>query len=154
VVSVPGVFETVLRYLTEAEIPFAQLDGESVLQTKVRGANADWVCQIEASDEDGQVVAYSFVPFEVAEDRRPDVMEFLTRANLGLVVGNFEMDLDSGGVRYKTSLDVMDRPLDDRVFARLFQINLAAMDAYLPGLEEVVADNLTPREAVDAIEGE
>lgn len=42
----------------------------------------------------------------VPEDRRLALAEFLTRANYGLFIGNFEMDWQDGEVRYKTSIDV------------------------------------------------
>ncbi len=39
------------------------------------------------------------------------VAEFITRANFGIVIGNFEIDFSDGEIRYKTSIDVEgDRP--------------------------------------------
>jgi len=34
------------------------------------------------------------------------VNEFLTRANYGLNIGNFEMDFQDGEIRFKTAIDV------------------------------------------------
>ena len=39
------------------------------------------------------------------EEMRVPMAEFLTRANYGLRIGNFEMDFEDGEVRYKSSVD-------------------------------------------------
>ena len=41
------------------------------------------------------VLCHAYAPFKVAEEDRRRVMEFVTRANCGLKLGNFEMDLDA-----------------------------------------------------------
>ena len=41
------------------------------------------------------VLCHAYAPFKVAEEDRRRVMEFVTRANCGLKLGNFEMDLDT-----------------------------------------------------------
>jgi hypothetical protein len=84
--------------------------------------------------------------------KRPLVAEFLTRANYGLVIGNFEQDWDDGEVRYKTSLDVEDCELSAMLFAHIVFANVTAMDRYLPGLVAVIAGSQTPSEAVAAVE--
>ena len=45
----------------------------------------------------------TYLPMKVEEDKRAAVAEYLTRANYGLHVGNFEMDMTDGEVRYKTT---------------------------------------------------
>ena len=35
-----------------------------------------------------------------AEIKRQDIAEYLTRANYGMVMGNFEMDYSDGEIRY------------------------------------------------------
>ena len=41
----------------------------------------------------------------VPAKRRSKVAEFITRANWGLIEGNFEMDFDSGALRYRVGID-------------------------------------------------
>ena len=78
--------------------------------------------------------------------------EFLTRANYGLIVGNFELDFDDGEVRYKTSLDVEDAELLPALLAHIVYANVTNMDRYLPGIVAVLASSQTPAEAVAQID--
>lgn len=50
---------------------------------------------------------------QVPEELRPGVAEFITRANYGLIRGNFEMDFNDGELRYKTTISRQDLLSDD-----------------------------------------
>ena len=55
-----------------------------------------WDCAVLVDDEDERLVFYSTMLDAVPKDRLVAVMELVTRANFGLPVGNFELDLDDG----------------------------------------------------------
>lgn len=44
---------------------------------------------------------YATINMNADEETRPKVMEYITRANYELRLGNFELDLEDGEVRYK-----------------------------------------------------
>jgi len=44
--------------------------------------------------------------------------KFLTRANYGMMIGNFEMDFTDGEIRYKTSIDVEGDKLSSALIKR------------------------------------
>ena len=79
-------------------------------------------------------------------------MNFLTRANYGLLIGNFEMDYNDGEVRYKTSIDVEGDRLSKALVKRLVYDNLAVMDRYLPGVLSVIYGGASPTEAIAQVE--
>ncbi|MBP8974021.1 MAG: YbjN domain-containing protein, partial [Anaerolineae bacterium] len=85
---------------------------------------------------------------------RPAVAEFLTRANFGLRIGNFELDYHDGEVRYKTSLDFEDEKLTPALIRNAVYPAVTTMDRYLPGLMKVVYGGRTPYEAIEEIEAE
>lgn len=65
-------------------------------------------------------------------------MEFLTRANFGVVLGNFEFDLDDGEVRFKTS-GLYDSYKDEKAFFDpLVYANMLTMDGFLPQILNVI----------------
>ena len=74
--------------------------------------------------------------------------EYLTRANYGLSIGNFEMDFEDGEVRYKTSIDVEGGELTQGMIKNLVYSNCATTDRYLHGLMKVVYGNADPASAV------
>jgi len=80
------------------------------------------------------------------------VMHFLTRANYGMHVGNFEIDLDDGEVRFKTSMDVEDTEITATMCRNLVEVNLAVMGRYIEGLAAVADDGRDVVEVLAAIE--
>jgi hypothetical protein len=79
------------------------------------------------------------------------IAEFLTRANYGMTIGNFELDYTDGEIRYKTSIDVTNAQLSSALIKTLVYTNVAMMDEYLPGIQVVLA-GATPIAAIQAIE--
>ncbi len=95
---------------------------------------------------------YSYCPVKAPENKRPILGDFLTRANYGLFIGNFEMDYNDGETRYKTSIDVEDDELSPALIKRLVYNNLAVMDKYLPGIMAVIYGGASPTEAIAQVE--
>ena len=96
----------------------------------------------------------------VAEAQRLAMSEFLHRANYGLVLGNFELDLGDGEVRFKVGIDVegvrLDLPRSNPVGPALikqgFYAVVSLFDKYLPGLR-AVSGGADPHAAIRVIEG-
>ena len=80
----------------------------------------------------------------------------MTRANYGLIIGNFEMDFSDGEVRYKTSIDVEDEDEDDRLSVALIKnlvyANVLTMDRYLPGVMSIIYGDVSPAQAIAQME--
>lgn len=101
-----NIFDTVLQFFQEDNWNFRQIEGKPILQMGFSGANGSWMCFAQAQDDNQRFIFYSVMESKVPANKRQTVAEYLTRANYGLVLGNFEMDFSDGEVRYKTSIDV------------------------------------------------
>lgn len=101
----------------------------------------------KANGGDRAFLFYSVCAVDVPEGRRPAVAEFLTRVNLGLVSGNFEMDWADGEVRFKTGIELTCLTPTIELIAALIQPNLSAVNRYLPGLMMVIHDEADPATA-------
>lgn len=150
------VFETIANFFKEDEWDFSQVEGQSILQMDFPGDNGNWMCCAQAVEnaETAQFLFYSICPVKVPEERLLAVAQFLMRANYGIVIGNFELDLDDGEIRYKTSIDVKDDRLSSALCKQLVYINLAMMDRYLPGIMEVIYGGVSPESAIAQIENQ
>ena len=80
--------------------------------------------------------------------------EFLTRANSGMIIGNFELDFADGEIRYKTSIDVEGDSLSSSLIKRLVYANVTMMDEYLPGIMSVIYGDVEPKDAIAQIESQ
>jgi len=145
-------FEEIVNFFEEDGWPFVQIEGEPLLQMVFQGENGKWTCYAKARDDPEQFVFYSVCPVNTPDSKRLAVAEFLTRANSGMMIGNFEMDFEDGEIRYKTSIDVEDDSLSCALIKRLVYANVMMMDAYLPGIMSVIYGDVTPLDAISQIE--
>lgn len=146
------IYNAVVDYLTEYGWHFGVAQEDVALHFGCQGRNNLWQCLCIVDEDKGFVRFYSIAPVNVPEEYRGAVSEFLTRANYGLPLGNFEMDYRDGEVRFKTSIDVEGGELTSTMIENLLKSNLTTMDQYLPGLMQVLYGNVAPAAAVEAIE--
>jgi hypothetical protein len=148
-----GILDTVISFLQEDNWPFTPLEEGTILRTGFQGVNGEWSCYAQTREEQEQFIFYSVCPVHAPEEARMAAAEYLTRANYGLYIGNFELDLGDGEVRYKTSIDVEGSSLTLTQVKQLVYANVLTMDRYLPGLMKVIYGNVAPVDAITEIEG-
>ncbi|MBX3128023.1 MAG: YbjN domain-containing protein [Polyangiaceae bacterium] len=107
----------------------------------------------ELYEDDQRLVLYTTFLDPTPKPRRGQVMEFVTRANFGLVSGNFEMDLESGYVRFKSTVDFADTTLDLHWVKNLILHSIEATDAYCAALGAVADGTSSAKEAIIDVEG-
>ena len=146
-------FTTLGQFLEEDEWYPQPLEGRTVYVTYFAGRNGELHCYAQVRVELEQFLFYAVAPVKVPADMRPAVAEFLTRANYGLRIGNFEMDYSDGEVRFKSSLDFEGEALTFNWIRHAIYPAVQTMDEYLPGLMKVVYGGKTPEEAIREIEG-
>lgn len=125
----------------------------STLALRYGGESGTWECIAQARDDHRQFVFYSLFPEPVAETQRRSMAELITRINSGLVIGNFELDLERGHLRMKTSLDVGDQDLMAGLIEPAVRANLVAMDHYLPALFVVQQGSMDVKQALAFADG-
>ena len=126
--------------------------GGQTLKINVRGKNGNWVAHAIPIEDANQALFVSICPIQAPESKRASMAEFITRANFGLRMGNFEMDYNHGDIRYKTSIDVEGTSLTHPLVQQLVTINLEMMDRYLPGIMRVIEKDMVPEEAINLVE--
>lgn len=150
-----SLFDTVLKFFKEDDWRFEQLEGKTILKMGFKGDNGSWRCFAQVREEQRQFVFYSMIDTNTPEDKRQKMAEFLTRANYGLITGNFEMDFSDGEVRFKTSIDVRENEnsFTPGIIKRLVYLNVLMTDKYLPGIMGVMYGVLSPTDAIAKVEG-
>jgi hypothetical protein len=117
------------------------------------GKNGDLRCYAQIMVNLEQFLFYVVASARVPEEIRSAVAEFLTRANYGMRIGNFELDYSDGEVRYKTSLDFEGEELSFNLIRHAIYPAVLTMDRYLPPLMSVIYGGRTPFEAIEEAEG-
>jgi hypothetical protein len=149
-----SILESVIEFFTEDDWTFTKIQGQSTLQVVCQGENDRWNCYAQAREDQQQFVFYSIYPELAPEDKRLAMAEFLTRANYGLIIGNFEMDFNDGEIRYKTSIDVEGDLLSTDLIKQLVYANIMMMDHYIPGIQAVINGRLSAAEAISQVENQ
>ncbi|MEG4301539.1 YbjN domain-containing protein [Microcoleus sp. D3_18a_C4] len=146
------IFSLVLQFFQEHNWFPEVIKEQAILRVSAQANNGDWFCYAEIREEQKQFRFYSVCPIKAPPERRMAIAEFITRANYGLSIGNFELDFADGEVRYKTSIDVEGSQLDLALIRQLIYPNLTTMDEYLPGLMKIIYSDISPKEAIAEIE--
>ncbi len=85
--------------------------------------------------------------------RRMAVAEYITRANYGLPLGNFELDLEDGELNFKNAVQVPEGVISTALLRPYLLNAVETVNYYLPGLQQVLAGGATPAAAITALEG-
>ena len=101
---------------------------------------------------DDEVQNYTTFPAS-AKQKRPQIAEFITRANYGLKYGAFEMDWNDGEVRFHLTIPMSAILADSNHIPALMALPSQMLDRYSRGFTEVLMDLKTPEEAIKDCEG-
>jgi hypothetical protein len=145
------ITNAMIAFFTNDDWTFTKIQGKPILQMGYQGENGQWLCYARANESPQQFAFYSICPTIAPEQRRLAIAEFITRANYGMVIGNFEFNFGSGEILYKTSIDVEGDRITPTLIKRLVYTNIAIMDQYLRIIQAVL-DGTSPVDAIRAIE--
>jgi hypothetical protein len=137
-------------FFASEDWPVAESDPD-VLESAFEGTSTVWPVRIHVFEEDVRAVFVSAFPAVVPDDARAAVGEFCNRANFGLAIGNFELDVDGGEVRFRTSIDAEGTTPTPELVRNAVVANVLTMDRYVPGLLAVL-QGVDPADAVEDCE--
>lgn len=146
-------YRTLGQYLSEDGWFPTALEDTNTYRMYYSGDHGELRCYAIVRVDLEQLLIYAVAGVKIEEPQRLAVAEFLTRANYGLRIGNFEMDFTDGEVRYKSSIDFEGEPLTFNLIRNTIYPAVRIMDQYLPGVLKVAFGGRTPAEAIAEIEG-
>ena len=92
------------------------------------------------------------IPLSADENSRLAVAEYLTRANFNMRNGNFELNMETGEIRFKTYVHVGAGQPDIAAARLAVMLPFFTLDRFGDGLLEVLFGFKSPREAFEAVE--
>ncbi|WGV28010.1 YbjN domain-containing protein [Halotia branconii] len=152
ITSEDNLFEITINFFKQENWQFQEIPEKQSLSVSFQGKNGQYECCAIAREEQQQMVFYSILPIQTPENKLTAVAEFITRANYGIIIGNFELDFTDGEIRYKTSIDVDGNGLSFDLIQNLVYANVTMMDEYLPGIIVVIENDVSPVDAIAQIE--
>lgn len=146
------LFNQVLNYLDEHEVRYQKFEDDGVFAIpNIGGKNGYWNCLIDVSDSH-KVIIRSIFNGKAKKNRVKELMEYIIRTNDNLMIGNWDINLDSGSITYKTSA-VFDAKLDSEsvnlFIDSLFGINIVTFDSQMPFLMEIIYGKVSAKKAIE-----
>ena len=103
--------------------------------------------------EEGRLLQSVVYPaIRIAEGSRSDVAIAVARANYGLKIGNFELDMNDGELRYQAALPFEGELPGDHVLERIVYVGLSMMNRYMPAFLSVIYGNEPAKDAIALVE--
>jgi hypothetical protein len=146
-------YETLEAFLQNDGWFPSPIDGTTAYRCGFSGTNAKFRVIAQINVELEQLYLYAVAEVNVPEDARLNVAEFITRANYGMRIGNFEMDFSDGEIRYKSALDFEGDTLTDRLIYNALYPAVSTVDRYFPALMRVAFGGAEATEAIAEVEG-
>jgi hypothetical protein len=147
-----AAYEQLIRRLDECDVSFFSNDER-------RTVCADFRCEIGVfrvvavvEEEDNLFQVFGYSPLYVPKGARALIAETVTRANYGLRVGKFEMDMDSGQLRFQVAQVLSESQLESEVIDRTMSTVMSMLDLYLPAVFSVIYGNEIPKDAIACVE--
>lgn len=144
--NLPAPLQILCRHFDEHSVNYRVEPDRVTL--RMDSGNAVHKCIFRVTHRDEVFSIFVHYPVMVKADRRGSVAELINRANFGICLGKFEMDMADGEVRFHLSHLMQDQQLEEETIKKLFCAALTTADRYFPALMQLLHGGLTPEDAV------
>lgn len=151
-----AMLRTVIRFFDSEEWPYEVFQSatpdraKTIIRSTIQLEHGAYTC-FTTVDDDNRVlrfVAYVYL-CTIESQKVPTMVEFITRANVGISVGAFEFDFgEDPRVRFSIYMALADVDLTVRMVKRNILGALTEADEYVDGMLQI---QLTTTSAIDAV---
>lgn len=151
------LFDVAIEWLNEDDWSFEENhrdDGNNWTRSRYKGENATFDLVLDAREHQEVFYVYIYWPIVIPVEKRLEVAELITRINYGLMLGNFELDMRDGEIRYKVSVDVEGSQLVSKMIENMVRSALGTSDRYAPAVLSCCYGDKTPLDALKMLQSE
>ena len=142
-------FDTLVGHFESNGLNFNSDQEHKVVFFTICGDAAVYTCRFRITHEDDVLQIDLALPVLARQPKvRDQVLELVARANRGLPVGRFDLDLSDGQVTFHIGHAFGSSGLQDEDVRRLFSTAMATVDRYFPALMRLMYGGHTPEDAV------
>lgn len=96
------------------------------------------------------LAVYGILPFLIPESHQSAAILLITQINYDMLIGNLEMDINDGEIRYKNAIDIEAIGIDDNIIEHLLQ-SVIAMTAVTHEIFSDLVNNQNPAEELQTL---
>jgi hypothetical protein len=147
-------FETLLKHCEEHKIHYRSDADKKLIHFTLwdnRVLNHETLYDVTWFITDSGILRmYLALPVRVIDKKmHPLVIEAVTRANYGLTVGHFNLDMSDGLVEFHMYYPIGAAGLEDETVGDLFMNGLYTCDRFFPAFMRVIFGGLAPQDAIE-----
>jgi hypothetical protein len=129
-----------------------ELDGQvPTVEAVIERPQGSWALQASLYSEGTILVVVSILSDPVPRERRDEVARLLGALNWDLMLGNAEMDAETGTVRFRTGVFLAGDELSERQANAVVRTNIGTAALVFPAIGSVVAGTATAEEVAAQI---
>ncbi|WP_153558053.1 YbjN domain-containing protein [Roseimaritima sediminicola] len=142
--------EQLCAYLDQSGLQFQQSDDGTAFQMCFDSDHGINRVLVLVSDDLLQILTYP--PNKVVDRQRLSIAHAVVRANFGLRIGQFELDMDDGELRYRIAVPLSDQFPADETLDCLLPLGGAMIERYHPAFLSIIYGNEDVELAIKAAE--
>lgn len=137
-------------FLKSQQWQFTQVKDKNILLFGIGGKNGNFQCVVDLGEEEEERFSFFSVcgPYTPAE-KRHGMLELLNALNYRLFFGNFEMDMEDGEIRFRTSIPFKNIDLNPKYIEELMMTNIFAMDQSLESIVGLMFGDMSIEKALE-----
>jgi len=135
--TISPMLDTVSRYLVRIGIDYEVIDDGQGVDFDVQSPAGNWRCLFALHQRTGMGI-YSTIPTPTPRRKFGQMAVYLMYLNNRQLFGNFELDIKTGDVRFKTYLDCDANELTERLIDRTMLRNVTTMQLYMPHILHII----------------
>lgn len=138
-----NLFEKVKLFFDRIDASYLELNGQQAIEFTVESPEHSWDVMISTFNEPCCVIIHSTFPQPVPTSLRAELALYLSVLNTARPIGNFELDIETGDIRFKTYIDCTATSLTANGLDRALTTNLLTMRKYLPEILSIIEREAT-----------
>lgn len=147
-----SLMDGLVGFLKAAGWHYQIVEPGALIRASARSEHGTWVVYLRADESSRRVVCHTLMDLNIPTELRPRVLEYLSRVNYQLPLGSFDMDVDSGDIRFKTGAEVPAGLFSTAAARALATAGVHASERYFSGVLAVVYSGLSPTAALARVE--
>ncbi len=142
-----SLFQLLYDILIQNDWEFESDDKNEVIKLKIQGINANFHSCLLVDEKQESLLCNTYIKHKIPFSKRLEVCDFMCRVNYEFAIGNFEMDMENGEIRYRTYLDLANAEPSREQVVNIVWNGVLGFDTYYPGLMRLVYEDYSAEEA-------
>ncbi len=124
------VYEAFKKNLEEHDMHFDPHDDDLTIRLTVQGDDLPQPTIIRVLDDRDVVQVISPIPFRMPEDKRIDAAIAVSIANLGMVNGSFDLNMNNGEIYFRIAQSYRETKLSEALVDYMLRVAYHTTDEY------------------------